>query len=353
MKVCVACVLAAALVWSVAGLLPPPQKTYSILMLLPYWGKSHRNVFMPLSEALADRGHKVWQHFPDLPPLLDIERNQSLALMNSHFSITTPMPLLPSQVEVGAMHCRPAKPLPQDLEAWITGAGSAGVVYFSLGSIASGKSMPSQYRQVFLEAFRRLPQRVLWKYEGKLEGASDNVRVSSWLPQQDLLAHPSVKVFISHGGLLSLQESIFHVTPLLVLPIFGDQTRNGMFVDSSGVGRALMWKELTVDRIVDVLTDIITNPRYQENAARISASLRDQLTTPQERAVFWTEYVIRHRGAPQLRCPAAQLTWVEFLLLDMACLLLLVLLLLLLLIRRLLRAISAKLSGGYAKQKTT
>ncbi|MPC98306.1 UDP-glucuronosyltransferase [Portunus trituberculatus] len=129
----------------------------------------------------------VSAHFPDLPPLLEIERNQSLTLMNSHFSITTPVPLLPSQVEVGAIHCRPAKPLPQDLEAWIAGAGSAGVIYFSLGSIARGETMPPQYRQAFVEAFRRLPQRMLWKYEGELEGLPDNVRLSSWLPQQDVL----------------------------------------------------------------------------------------------------------------------------------------------------------------------
>ncbi|MPC72427.1 UDP-glucuronosyltransferase 2B14 [Portunus trituberculatus] len=283
---------------------------------------------------------------------MDIERNQSLTLMNTHFSISTPMPLLPSQVEVGAMHCRPAKPLPQDLKAWVTGAGSAGVVYFSLGSTASGMSIPSQYRQIFLEVFRRLPQRVLWKYEGELEGMSDNVRISRWLPQQDLLAHCNVKVFISHGGLLSLQESIFHATPLLILPIYGDQFRNGMFVDGSDVGRTLMWKELTVDRIVEALTDIITNPKYQKNVARLSATLRDQLTTPQERAVFWTEYVIRHRGAVQLRCPAADHSWVEFLLLDVMGLLLLGLLLLLFFTRRILRAISTKIFDGYPKQKT-
>ena len=76
---------------------------------------------------------------------------------------------------------------PQDLEAWITGAGSAGVIYFSLGSVARGETMPPQYRQAFVEAFSRLPQRVLWKYEGELEGLSDNVKTSSWLPQQDVL----------------------------------------------------------------------------------------------------------------------------------------------------------------------
>lgn len=78
-------------------------------------------------------------------------------------------------------------PTLQDLESWITGAGTEGVIYFSLGSLARGDSIPPEYRQAFLEAFSRLPQRVLWKYEGELEGASDNVRISSWLPQQDIL----------------------------------------------------------------------------------------------------------------------------------------------------------------------
>lgn len=63
---------------------------------------------MPLSSPL-----KVRRHFPDLPPLLDLERNQSLALVNSHFSVDMTLPLLPSQVQIGAIHCQPAKPLPQ------------------------------------------------------------------------------------------------------------------------------------------------------------------------------------------------------------------------------------------------
>ncbi|MPC53573.1 UDP-glucuronosyltransferase 2B14 [Portunus trituberculatus] len=205
--------------------------------------------------------YPISAQFPDLPPLLDIERNQSLTLINTHFSITTPVPLLPSQVEVGGMHCRPAKPLPQDLESWLAGAGSEGVIYFSLGSVARGESMPSEYRQIFLEAFRRLPQRILWKYEGELEDVPDNVRITSWLPQQDILGHNNVKVFISHGGLLSLQESIYHAKPLLVLPIFGDQPRNGMFVEDSGLGHMLVWAELTADRVVDTLSDIISNPK--------------------------------------------------------------------------------------------
>lgn len=51
--------LAAALMVGAAGNLPPPERSYKILMLLPASSKSHKNVFMALAEALADRGHKV------------------------------------------------------------------------------------------------------------------------------------------------------------------------------------------------------------------------------------------------------------------------------------------------------
>ena len=70
-----------------------------------------------------------------------------------------------------------------------------------------------------------------------------------------------MKVFISHGGLLSLQESVYHSTPLLVLPIFGDQPKNGLFVENSGLGHMLVWEELTADTIVDALTVIVSRSR--------------------------------------------------------------------------------------------
>ncbi|KAK8724734.1 hypothetical protein OTU49_017491, partial [Cherax quadricarinatus] len=41
------------------GKLSPPERSYKILMLLPVSARSHRNVFNPLAEALADRGHKI------------------------------------------------------------------------------------------------------------------------------------------------------------------------------------------------------------------------------------------------------------------------------------------------------
>ncbi|KAK8742922.1 hypothetical protein OTU49_001740, partial [Cherax quadricarinatus] len=264
---------------------------------------------------------KISAKFPELPLLIDITKNQSLTLINSHFSMTMSYPLLPSQVEVGAVHCHPGKALPEDLSSWIEGAGEVGVVYFSLGSITSGHAMPTKYLNLFIEAFRRLEQRVIWKYEGDLPGLSDNVLTKPWLPQQDILSDPGVKVFMSHGGLLSTQEAMYHATPILALPIFADQPRNAQNIASKGIGLYLNWHELSVDRIITTIQEIINNPEYKRNMQELSNSLRDQLTTPKERAVFWTEYVIRHGGAPQLRSPAANLSWIEYLMLDVLLLL--------------------------------
>ena len=48
-----------------------------------------------------------------IPPVLDLIRNVSLILVNTHFSFVPPMPWMPNIVEVGGMHCRPAQALPQ------------------------------------------------------------------------------------------------------------------------------------------------------------------------------------------------------------------------------------------------
>lgn len=253
--------------------------------------------------------------FPDLPPLLELEKNQSLTLINRHFSMDMTLPLLPSQIEVGAIHCRPAKPLPKDLESFVSGAGPEGVIYFSLGTTALGTTMPVVYRNMFLEAFKRMKQRVIWKFEDKLE-ASDNVLIQKWLPQQDILGHPKVKVFITHGGLLSTQESLYHATPVVAIPIFADQPKNARNIQKLGLGVVLVWEELTVDLIINSIREVMNNPQYKKNAEAVSSSARDQPESPRERAVYWTEYVIRHQGAPRLRSPSAELSWVEFLMLD-------------------------------------
>lgn len=44
---------------------------------------------------------------------------------------------------------------------------------------------------------------------------------------------------------------------------------------------------------------------------KISAKYKDQMQTPLERAIFWTEYVIRHKSIDDLGLPARDMTLIQ------------------------------------------
>ncbi|KAA0184510.1 hypothetical protein HAZT_HAZT005992 [Hyalella azteca] len=253
---------------------------------------------------------EISKQFPDLPRLDDLKRNQSLTLINSHFSVGQPLPLLPNQVEVGGLHIGPPAALPKDLSDFLS--GTTPVVYMSLGSIARSSAMPQEYKDIFFSAFAKLPYKVLWKFEEKPPKKAKNLFVQT---------HPNVKVFISHCGWLGSQESLYFGTPILGLPIFGDQPKNALALEHAGVARSLAWADLNEQRLMDSITELIENPKYREKAEKISAAMKDRPLSAVETAVYWTEYVIRHQGAVHLRSPERDLTWVQLLHLDLLLLL--------------------------------
>ena len=67
--------------------------------------------------------------------------------------------------------------------------------------------------------------------------------------QQDVLGHKNVKLFITHGGLGSFLESMYHATPVLVMPGGMDQFFMANRAQSLGIGLRLDWKELTAQKL--------------------------------------------------------------------------------------------------------
>lgn len=56
--------------------------------------------------------------------------------------------------------------------------------------------------------------------------------------------------------------------------------------------------------------------RYLEKAKELSVLFKDRPLSPLETAIYWIEYVIRHKGAHHLRSAAMDLHWFQYLLLD-------------------------------------
>jgi glucuronosyltransferase len=90
-----------------------------------------------------------------------------------------------------------------------------------------------------------------------------------------------------------------------------------------------------------------------ENARRTSRIFRDRPQSALDTAIFWTEYVIRHGGAPHLQSAAMKLAWYQYLLIDVITLMLGSVLIFLLIVRKLLRVLlrSKKLSKRKNKQE--
>jgi glucuronosyltransferase len=183
-------------------------------------------------------------------------------LLNTHFSSAKPRPYVPNMIEVGGLQVKPnPSPLPEDLKKFLDGAKD-GAILFSLGSNAKSTFLPDKTIKVLLKAFSKVKQRVVMKWESDtLEGKPDNVLISKWLPQDDVLAHKNIKLFISHCGYGGLIEAKYHGVPILGVPIFGDQPDNAANIEKEGWGRKIELNTITVDELRSEINEIITNPK--------------------------------------------------------------------------------------------
>ncbi|XP_044259861.1 UDP-glycosyltransferase UGT5-like [Tribolium madens] len=261
--------------------------------------------------------HKlIKKYFPNGPDLHDVLYNASIVLLNSHTSTNQPVPYVPKMIDIGGFHVAKPKKLPNELKTFLDNAKN-GVIYFSLGSNIKSSLMPVEVRQMLLTTFAKLKEEVLWKWEeDDLPGKPPNVHIKKWVPQQDILAHPNVKLFITHAGLLSTIETIYHGMPVLAIPIGGDQNLNAKQIVNKGFGRAISFQDLTEEALTENINELLTNPSYRQNAKTRSQIFHDRPVTPMETAVYWIEYVIRNGGAPHLRVGALDLPWYRYFLLD-------------------------------------
>ncbi|XP_018785252.1 PREDICTED: UDP-glucuronosyltransferase-like [Bactrocera latifrons] len=262
---------------------------------------------------IPEQQRQYEKYFPNATlRLTDVRRDFSLLLLNQHYSFSWPRPLVPNAIEVAGMHIdHKPKKLPTDMETFIN-ASSRGTIYFSLGSNIKSAFLPKQKLQEIMNAFASLPVNVLWKFEKTdLAGKPKNVFINKWFPQSDVLAHPNVKLFVTHGGMHSLIEAVHHAKPVVGMPVFYDQYLNVEKAVHKGFGVAINFRNFTSAELRDAILEVLNNPKYTERAQEISASFHDRPMNPLDTAIYWTEYVLRHKGAPQLRVAARHLNFLQ------------------------------------------
>jgi glucuronosyltransferase len=89
---------------------------------MSFWERTHNTIVSLLKHVGRQLIHvpkqnaamqKYFNYTDSLPPVWELEYKTSLVLINNHHSFGYPKPLMPNYVQVGGMHVKPPKKVPQ------------------------------------------------------------------------------------------------------------------------------------------------------------------------------------------------------------------------------------------------
>ena len=122
---------------------------------------------------------------------------------------------------------------------------------------------------------------------GRLGPVPANTRVEQWVPQPDVLADAAVVV--CHGGSGTTFGALSAGVPLVICPLFADQSANGRVVERAGCGLVVPGGDLAVGELRglgpsdvaplrDTVERVLDEPAYRAAAQRVAAELAAERT---------------------------------------------------------------------------
>lgn len=100
-----------------------------------------------------------------------------------------------------------------------------------------------------------------------------------------------------------MEEAIHCAVPMLVIPFLGDQYANANRLEKLKVGLQLDLLEMNEENLRERIVEV-TKPEYKRSMQKLHDLVYDQPISSLEKAMFWIEYVIRHKGAKHLEFKA-------------------------------------------------
>jgi len=290
----------------------------------------------------------IKEKYPDFN-LMDKLQNSAFTFINTDEVIDYPAPLTSKVIYIGGLGKSKSKPLEKKYQD-IFDSAKRGVIYFSFGSVAQGSSMPEASKRAFVEAFSEFPDiNFIWKYEKDskdLLKGSKNIFTFDWLPQNDILDHKKLLAFISHGGMNSVIESASKGVPMICIPIFADQPHNAKMLEVKETAVMVDKNEISKDNIVTAIKKIIENPKFKENALRISQMIEAKPMTAEERVVKYAEFAARFGDSGVFISDGIHLNFIQLYSIDVVFFLLFVITTFIYIVYRLIKKLFRSLLGS-------
>jgi len=148
------------------------------------------------------------------------------------------------------------------------------LIYVSMGTLNNDDI---GFFKMCIEAFTGGDHFVMMTTGGRIQPDAfgtlpENVAVYEWVPQVEVLKRAAL--FISHGGMNSVHDSLYFGVPLLVVPQQFEQTINAMRVVELGAGLMLKKGQVNTQAIRDSAVRLLTESHFKAEAEHIGDSLR-------------------------------------------------------------------------------
>ena len=146
---------------------------------------------------------------------------------------------------------------------------AAKTVYVSMGTVNKNeafyrnciKALGQTDWQVIIAAGTNLDQ---------FDEVPENIQIYASVDQMAVLA--IADVFITHCGMNSVSEALYHQVPLVLFPQTPEQ--GAVAKRTAELGAGIMLKSITEEEILAAVNTVLEDRAYKENAVRISESFR-------------------------------------------------------------------------------
>ncbi|CAJ0581539.1 unnamed protein product, partial [Mesorhabditis spiculigera] len=269
---------------------------------------------------------------PDFPSITSIERSPDVIFVSTDELIDLPRPIFPNIIHIGGlgMEDGAVKPLDEQFTLEME-EGKEGVVFFSFGSNVNTSQLPAEVMKTLFDVFKTFPDHHFIakidrydKVSPTFAAGATNVFLTEWAPQSTLLRHPRLQCMIAHGGYNSITEAAHAGKPMITIPFFVDQFRNGRVLEKNGWGIPVRRQDLLAggQKLKAALQEMLNDTKYSEGALRIPAMLKTKPFSASEKLLKWTDFAIASGGLPELKTPAGELSIIVYYNLDIfACIL--------------------------------
>ncbi|VDK45753.1 unnamed protein product [Gongylonema pulchrum] len=129
--------------------------------------------------------------------------------------------------------------------------------------------------------------------------------------------HPNLIAFLTHGGINSITEALNIGKPVIIVPVFGDQMRNGILAERAGFGKMLTIPDITSEgKLRKAFAEMLNNNSYMLKAKQLARMIARRPNPSREQLIRHVEFAAEFGRIPNFDPYGRKMSFVSYFMLD-------------------------------------